>query len=271
MDILIRFYRVFNLLSLDVASGAVISSLYFSKLLSVTSRVQGMLALCFAAWVIYTVDRLLDIRKLSSTPASERHQFHLRYQKMLWPLSLLASLAAICLVYFLRPPVLIGGIFLSLLTGLYLILQKYLKAKEFFVATIYTAGVLLASLSVTSIEVSYTQYLLIGQFFIVALINLLLFSWFEYDADKQDGHSSFAIRCGKTKTGRWLISLAAINLLLSLLIVFKTSLLLAPLLFLSMTMILTIIFLFHTYFQVNARYRLLGDAVFFIPGFGLLL
>lgn len=270
MEILIRFYRICNLLSLDVAAGAVICSLYFSKLLSVTPRVQGMLALGFVVWVIYTVDRLLDVRMMTNPAASERHQFHQRYQKLLWGLSILAGLATISFVSFLRTPVLMGGIFLSFLAGLYLLLQKYLKVKEFFVATIYAAGVLLASLSVTSIEVSYLEWLLITQLFIVALINLLLFSWFEYDIDKKDGHSSFVIQWGKATGGKWVIGLATINFLITIWLVVQTSWL-APLLFLSMTVVLIVIFFSHTFFQINARYRLLGDAVFFIPIIGLLL
>lgn len=268
MEILIRFYRICNLLSLDVAAGAVICSLYFSKLLSVTPKIQGMLALGLVVWVIYTADRLLDVRTMTNSATSARHQFHQRYQKLMWVLSILAGLATVSFVYFLRPPVLVGGVCLSLLAGLYLLLQKQLKAKEFFVAIIYTAGVLLTSLSVTSVEVSYIECLLIMQLFIVALINLLLFSWFEYDTDKQDGHSSFAIRFGKRITGKCLIGLGAINFLITIWIVIQTSSL-TSFIFLSMTVVLIIIYLQHTFFQINARYRLLGDAVFFIPAIGL--
>ncbi|MBL7872811.1 MAG: hypothetical protein JNM78_14435 [Cyclobacteriaceae bacterium] len=269
MEILIRFYRMCNLLSLDVAAGAVICALYFSKLLSVPPKIQGMLALGFVVWVIYTVDRLLDVRAMSNPAASERHQFHQRYQKLLWTLSFLAALAAISIVPFLRTPVLIGGIFISLLAGLYLLVQKQLKAKEVFVAAIYTSGVLLTSFSVTS-EVSYIECLLITQLFIVALINLLLFSWFEYDTDKQDGHSSFAIQVGKKTTGKCLFGLGTINFLITLWIGTQTSWQ-APFLFLLMTVVLIFIFFFHTFFLVNARYRLVGDAVFFMPAIGLFL
>lgn len=270
MEVLIRFYRMCNLLSLDVAAGAVICSLYFSKLLSVKSDGQSMVALGFTVWIIYTIDRLLDVKGMRREATSERHQFHQRYQKLLWILVVLGAMATIGIVYFLPPQVLIGGIFLSLLAGLYLLLQKHLKAKEFFVAIIYTAGVLLSTLSVTS-EISFVAQLLIAQLFIIALINLLLFSWFEYASDKQDGHSSFVIRYGKTTTGKWLISLGVINFLIAIWILVQTSWQVAPFLFLSMTVVLMSIFYFQAFFQTNARYRLLGDAVFFIPAIGLFL
>ena len=83
MDTLIRFYRMCNLLSLDVAGGAVVCALFFSKLLSVTPYVQGMIALGLTVWVIYTADRLLDVRALKNAAASERHKFHQQYQKPL--------------------------------------------------------------------------------------------------------------------------------------------------------------------------------------------
>jgi 1,4-dihydroxy-2-naphthoate octaprenyltransferase len=270
MEILIRFYRRCNLLSLDVAVGAVICSLYFSKLLSVTARAQEMVALGFTVWIIYSVDRLLDVRTLSNTAATERHQFHQQYQKPLWILSILTGLITLCFVYFLRSPILVGGIFLSLTSGLYLLLQKYLKMKEFFVAVVYTAGILLTSLAITTVEISYEEGLLIMQFFMVALINLLLFSWFEYDADKQDGNASFAIGFGKKTTRKWVLSLSAINCFVTIWVLTQTAWQLPSLLFLLMTIVLIIIFIFPTYFQVGQRYRMIGDAVFFIPVIGLL-
>lgn len=269
MEILIRFYRRCNLLSLDVAVGAVICSLYFSKLFSVTPSAQEMLALGFTVWIIYSVDRLLDVRTLSSTAATERHQFHQHYQKPLWILSILAGLITICFVYFLRPQIIIGGIVLSLISGLYLLLQRYLKVKEFFVALVYTAGVLLTSLMITSVEVSFNAGLLIIQFFIVALINLLLFSWFEYDADKQDGHSSFAIGFGKKTTGKWVIGLSVINCLIAIWMITQTAWQVPSFLFLLMTIVLIIIFMFPA-FEEGQLYRMIGDAIFFIPVIGLL-
>jgi 4-hydroxybenzoate polyprenyltransferase len=271
MELLIRFYRRCNLLSLDVAAGAVICALYFSKLVALSPRVQGMLALGFSVWVIYTVDRLLDVRRMTNAAASERHQFHQQYQKPLWVFSILTALAAVSLVYFLRPQVLVGGIILSLAAGLYLIFQKYLKLKEFFVAGIYTAGVLLPSITVVSNKFSYVEYLLIAQLFMVALTNLLIFSWFEHDADKQDGHISFPIRFGKSITEKWLVMLSVINFLIAGWLITQTGVALPSILFISMTMVLLAVYLFPVYFQVNVRYRLLGDAVFFIPVIGLLL
>jgi hypothetical protein len=270
MEILIRFYRRCNLLSLDVAVGAVICSLYFSKLFSVTPSAQEMLALGFTVWIIYTVDRLLDVRTLSSTAATERHQFHQLYQKPLWTLSLLAGVVTICLIYFLRPQIIVGGILLSLISGMYLLLQKYLKVKEFFVAIVYTAGVLLTSLAITSVEVSYNEGLLIAQFLLVALINLLLFSWFEYDDDRQDGHSSFAIGFGKKTTGKWVSALSTINCLITIWLLTQTVWQLTSFLFLLMTIVLITIFLFPAYFKGGQRYRMIGDAIFFIPVIGLL-
>jgi hypothetical protein len=75
--------------------------------------------------------------------------------------------------------VIIGGLSLAVIIGLYLFLQRYLPLKEFFVAGLYTFGVLLPSWRLKVDLISGDHVLLIGQFFSVALVNLLLFSWFE--------------------------------------------------------------------------------------------
>lgn len=271
MDTLIRFYRMCNLLSLDVAGGAIVCALFFSKLLSVTPYIQGMIALGLTVWVIYTADRLLDVRSLTNAAASERHKFHQQYQKPLWIVSITIGLIVVGLVFFLRPPVLLGGIYLSIVVAFYLLLQKYLKGKEVFVAMLYTAGVMLPSWSVTSVNISMAHYLLVVQLFSVALINLLLFSWFEYESDLQDGHSSIAIRWGKKATGNFLLTLSAINLAITLYLTSQNSFLVPTILFLLMNSVLVIIFKFHSYFTFNSRYRLLGDAIFFIPLAGIFL
>lgn len=254
-----------------MAGGAIVCALFFSKLLSVTPYIQGMIALGLTVWVIYTADRLLDVRTLTNAAASERHKFHQQYQKPLWIVSIAIGLIVVGLVFFLRPPVLLGGIYLSIVVAFYLLLQKYLKGKEVFVAMLYTAGVMLPSWSVTSVTISMAHYLLVVQLFIVALINLLLFSWFEYESDLQDGHSSIAIKWGKRATGNFLLTLSAINLAITLYLTSQNSFLVPTILFLLMNSVLVIIFIFHSYFTLNSRYRLLGDAIFFIPLAGIFL
>jgi 4-hydroxybenzoate polyprenyltransferase len=227
-----------------------------------------MVTLGLTVWIIYTADRLLDVRDLEGPATTDRHKFHHRYQNQLWILIFLMGFIAATLVFFLQPSIILIGIFVAASSGLYLLIQKHLRIKEFIVAILYTVGVLLPSLGLRG-SLSSELYLLIAQFFIVALINLLLFSRFEHKTDKSSGYSSFATTYGKNVTTRfvWMLYLCSISITAWMLT--QNLFTLATLIFLLMTFVLMVISLFPNYFAVNSRYRLLGDAVFFLPLLGL--
>jgi hypothetical protein len=170
MQILQRLYRVFNLLSIDVVAGAVLSSLYFSVLLGVKPDSYSLIALGLAVWIIYTVDRLLDVRNLPGAAITDRHKFHQRYCNKLWGAIVLGGIFVLILSLLLDKTVLVGGIFLAAFICIYLRVQKQLRIKEFIVAILYTAGVLLPSLGLLTKPLTSEHYLLIAQFFIVALV-----------------------------------------------------------------------------------------------------
>lgn len=265
-----RLYRVGNLLNLDVAAGAVVTALFYSKILGVPPRLYGMLTLGCVVWVIYTLDRLLDIRRISTTPSSQRHRFHKLYVRPLWIAVALVSIFVISQFYFLRPPVLMSGLYVSFAVGAYLFLQQFLRVKEIFVAILYTSGVLVPSLSIHVGQLSGYQYLLIAQLFIVALINLLLFSWFEFEADQKDSQTSFATQWDKASTAKLIVVLSVVNTLLSILIANQYQATWLIVVLPLMTVSLLFIYLNSKFFLEYHRYRLFGDAVFFLPLIGLL-
>jgi len=265
MLILVRLYRACNLLSLDVAVGAVISAHFFAKNLNVSSRVIEMVILAVAVWIIYTTDHLLDVRNRKTSAATERHQFHQQHQKVLWVLISLGVATIASLIYFVRLPVFISGIILSVLVAIYLVTQKYLKVKEIFIAVLYTAGVLLPAWSVSVEPMPEGYHLLITQFFLIALINLLLFSWYGVDEDKQDGHASAAIAWGKSSTAYLINILCVVSFMITGWMVLHYEFSMSVFVLLLMTLALFAIFSFESFFRNNARYRLYGDAVFFLP------
>lgn len=265
-----RLYRTINLLSLDVVLGAVISSLYFTALLEVKPNEYSTIALGLTVWIIYTADRLLDVRKLKNQPATERHKFHQRYQKQLWVMIALMGMIVVALAFFLHQSVLAGGIFLSVVICIYLAFQKNLHIKEFVVAILYTLGVLLPALGVFTGLPSAKHYLLIAQFFTVVLINLLLFSWFECESDRSEGYSSFVTVYGKKVTLGLLFVLIFCSISITGCMLIQRTFNFITFTMLFMTLTLLIITLFPGYYSINSRYRLLGDAIFFLPALGLL-
>lgn len=261
---LLRFYRAVNLVSLDVAGGAVVVALFLSKILQVEPRVQGMLTLGLAVWIIYTIDRLLDVKGMATPASTKRHRFHQQHHRTLWIITLLATGILLSLIFFLRPPVLVYGFVLGTLVGIYLLIQNRLPWKEMMVAVLYTAGVLFPSSSVQVETLSVDQVFAIFFTFLIALINLLLFSWFELESDQQDRRWSFVTRWGKRKTEKILFTLFVTTgtLATGMFIAFLSPMW-VPLII--MVAILFILFYYPDYFKGDDRYRLWGDSVFLLP------
>ena len=175
-------------------------------------------------------------------------------------------------VVFIKQQVLAWGVALSLVVFAYMFVQGSLKfLKETFIAILYTCGVLLLSIPVSSIELSSAHYVLIIQFLATALANLLMFSWFDRDLDQQDKRYSFVTKAGEGTTRAVLWFLLILILTLTLIQCIKEVLLVPSLIVGAMGLILAVIFIFRESLAKNDYYRLLGDAVFFLPSIYLLL
>ena len=196
----LRFYQYVNILSLDIAAGAVISARFFAKIFDVQIKPYGLVALGLTVWIIYTVDHLRDAKNIKHNASTQRHRFH---QKYFHPLIIVfvASPSALdtFTIFFIRRQVFEWGLILFVMVMLYLIVQQYLRfLKEFFIASLYTCGVLLISITITTIDVNTMHVLLIIQFGLIAWTNLVLFSWFDhvFDSGINKIHSS---QYGKTR------------------------------------------------------------------------
>src|SRR5688572_30353881 len=153
MSRLIQTYRIINILSLDIVAGAVFCALFFSSLLNVHMLPYAIISLALTVWIIYTADHLRDARKIRHRAATARHQFHQRHFRSLSIVLIIVMAIDSIFILFMREPVLVWGTILAVAALIYLIIQRYLKVlKEWFVASIYTCGVLLPSVSVTPLE-----------------------------------------------------------------------------------------------------------------------
>lgn len=259
-------YRLLNILSADVAIGAVISALFFARLLAVSVRPYGLLALGLTVWIIYTADHLNDAKHINKIASSVRHRFHQRNFKVLFICMVLAILADAVIVFYIRPAVLSRGVVLAVVVFVYLIMQRQLKAfKELFVAFLYTCGVLVPSVSLTVLPLDKQHLMVISQFFIIALINLLMFSAFDKDTDKADEQHSFVTVLGENLTSLCIYGLGVINLLSAIFLLVAGYDYKAVITLSLMTGLQLLIFSFHNLFRRDNTYRLLGDAMFLIP------
>lgn len=269
----LRAYRYVNILSIDTALGAVVSAMFFAKLISANVWVYGKIALGLSVWIIYTADHLLDAKKVKGEASSERHRFHQRHFKPLAIVMVAAIVVDLIVVSHIRRSLLEYGALLSIVVGLYLLISRYLKMlKEFFIAFIYTLGVMLPALADREHLMDQWDLLLMFNFFLIAVANLLIFSWFDVQKDRDDGHPSFVMFYGREKTKMIIYGLFAALIANSIYLAAFQSYEVFPLILLGVMMLVLILILRdEKLFARDDRFRFLGDAVFFLPGIYVLV
>lgn len=256
-------YKYIQYLSLDIAIGSVVGAKFIAENqnLKVPASVYSLLFI--ATFTIYNVDHLLDLRSQKNEYLQERRRFQKRYANYIIALIGLAVLAGSVLLFFCPTVILIYGLILAGGVLIYLIQPNFIWKKEIGSAILYTLGINLPTLSLkTNFSPNYLHFCLL--YFGLVLFNILLFAYFERDEDKVQQHSSWAIDH----------SVKQINLVLGVLLgIIYLELGLAKIyivegawyIFLAMTLILSLPFIFFKTFKIRERYRIIGDAVFLIP------
>ncbi|SDL76486.1 4-hydroxybenzoate polyprenyltransferase [Catalinimonas alkaloidigena] len=260
-------------LSLDVVLGAVVSSYMVHRLVSVTGRWPEYVALALAVFVIYAVDRLSDVSALDKAPPTARHDFFWRYQLTWWVFCGGAVVAGLALAFFIPQEVLWFGLGMTGYVAAYLLLARRGGRnpipwfhKEYFVAILYTAGVWGPAL-VQAETIPGLVYPLLLVFCLIALLNLLTFSWYEFHADERLGQPSLARSWGRERLRRLGLALSGVASLLLLLVAGEGERLLLEAAGIegAMLALMGSVLLFPRVFLPNERYRKWGDAVFYLP------
>lgn len=260
-------YRLLNLLSIDIAAGAVLSALFFADFMGVSILPYGLIALGLTVWIIYTADHLRDARRIGSGASSARHRFHHKYFKTLSVVMVFCAGIVGWMIVFMREKVLAGGILLVFFVIVYLVGHRFLRwTKEIMVAVLYTCGVLLPSVAVHGVKLALSDYFTFCCFAVIALINLLTLSWFDFASDSRDQQLSFATLLGKSITGRMVYMLSLLNITALIALSFFSRDPYAMLTLVVMNVTLLMVFLFPKVMESNDRYRLVGDMVFLFPG-----
>lgn len=263
MQPFLRLYRYINILSLDVVAGAVAGALFFGSILEVAVTFYSLAALALTVWIVYTLDHLRDAVIITRVASTDRHRYHQDNFRSLSLALVILAILDFTLILFLPTRLLEVGCLLGVVVMLYLALQRFLLfTKEFFVASIYTAGILLPSLEADR-ELIVVHYLLIGKYFVTAWMNLLLFSLVDYPEDRRQQQHSFVTWFGPCTTRNGILLLALVNMV-SGLWVWQFSWRVAAV-FISMNVMLVSILFFRRHLVIHNYYRIGGDAVFLIP------
>ncbi|MEQ6121569.1 hypothetical protein [Reichenbachiella sp. MALMAid0571] len=275
MALLLKYIRF---LSLDIALGAVVLSIVIAKFIGIEMPLSISLCLGIAIWIIYTLDHLIDAFKSDKVPTIQRHLFHRQHSRLLIVALVVTVFGGLYIVLSLPAITFVYGIILTMLVLVYfgiIYFFKWFYLKEIFVAAVYALGVFVGPVSLNNGQIVPVITMLFLQTFFLALINLILFSYFEYHQDKKDQNPSIVIRIGQEKTRQLLKMLFSVLLIIQLYSIVDfgadIKILSFNILFIAMTMVLWTLQAWPVYFGANERYRLIGDGIFFIPTLWLLL
>lgn len=198
-------YTWLRLMSIDVALGACICTVFVADYIEVALPLSVIATLGLGVWLIYTADHLLDAYKVKHTAATHRHRFHQEHFNKILAFWIIGVLAGIMSLFQLPLEtvkwglVLFGGVLLY-----YGFLQitntKLFYFKEVAIAIIYASGIFLGPLSLYSGVIDTDVLLIFGVYLLLALVNLLLFSVYENQKDIKDGHISMVQSLGVKTT-----------------------------------------------------------------------
>jgi len=261
-------------LSLPVVFGAVLSNRMATRLSDVSPiHWATPIVLALAVFIIYTVDRLLDIRKPGYS-STARHQFHSQYSALLWRAVAGVTVVALILTFFLPSSVVkfgivLGGICAAYIAAVFRLPARHpaLLLKEPLVAILYSAGVW-GSVWVQRPKVSGVELVECLMFLGIAFQNLLLFAVMEDQELPNQPDFSLATVWGSDRSDTLLRWLTFLIIATGLGLCFFTEDRFAQrsaIMLAIMSLTLYGIQRYPIYFLKHERYRWLGDAVFWFP------
>jgi hypothetical protein len=267
-----NFLQQAHWLSLDVMLGAIVCNMVFWQLPAGSSYIEmvSSIVLGVAVFVIYSADRLFDLRNTAISNTS-RHNFHNKHKKVLWEIIIVLTIFSTIFAFSLPFKILALGLVLAVIVLLYLLAVNQLPsntflliAKEPLTAIIYTVGIV-GTAFVTKTNISWQEWAVAIIFFAIVFQNLLLFS--VYESIAIPSVKNLANFFGKKAS-------LTINTSLFLLIIIFGSYtfsqnhhtFLARVLLVEMVMsaILWLLNDFVKFFIQHERYRWLGDGVFIL-------
>ena len=272
-----KVFKILHWLNFDTALGAVFTSLFVAQFLNAIVPISANLALFVTVLIIYNFDHLLDARSIKLMARSARHNF---YQNNLYILSLyqiILLVVALVLVWFLPPAIIRAGIILALISAIYFLLlfiifpQRFIL-KEIMISIVFSCAIFLAPYySDQPLHFGLSGVLLWSEILLLAVANTFIFSWYDYEIDKTEGHTSIATVLGRRKVGFLIngaFSILGATVIINLLLFGNWS---NQFVILSMAGLLFFSYVADESFRKNELYRIMGDGIFLIPIMGVLL
>lgn len=268
-----QYVRTAYYLSLIVVAGAVICQRLAGRVADAEPLSWWpTVALGLAVFLIYTLDRLLDIRSSKPKPQTPRHLFHRQHAPALWTAVAVGSVAGLAFIWLLPESVVRFGFWLGMGCAAYLGLvfalpqrHQLLLLKEPLVALLYTVGVW-GSVWAQRPAIRWVEGAEAGLFGLIAFQNLLVFGLMESRENRQA--YSLTTYWGDRRSGQIVAWLSGIVVGGALVICFTTYERFAQRTALMLALMSVCLYVMNRkigFFAKKERYRWLGDLVFWLP------
>ena len=268
MNIIIRHIENLSLAPVLVA---VVNSAAFYLLQNDSINGLALLILGLICWIVYMYDGLRDIIRFPAESTSSRHLFIQKHQFNISILVIAACILSIILLFFQNKDLIFFGSTTAIFLAIYLFLvNKSLSfriRKEYFMPIIFTMAVCGVPMAQkTSINLS--TWVLAGLFFILALQNTFLSSWFE---NRQNPNAVNIYNKISPKTGLRFVNLCNVIFIFSFIVLFSNGKELKNgLAFIYLLISLLVSFSASKADLLQKHYRILLDILLLLPLFLIL-
>ena len=270
-----KILRTLNILSIDIAAGAVLSTVFANRVFHFRAPWWYYFILFLSVWIVYTADHLIDAQKNKEKTFSSRHLFYYRhFRQIVFGLSGALVLLVILLFFYLTPALLIFGMTMGGVSALYLFFVSRSKQpspwlmKELYVALIYTAGIWGFPMWMR-FPFPWKFWLFPFRFFLPVFFVLLLYSRYDYESDSKDGYYGMASAYypGQIKfLMRFLLLLSLLLFVPAFWLFDYSRIALYESVYGAMLMLSWLLYSREKDLKKDYRYRILGEWIFFLPG-----
>ncbi len=273
-----KIIHIYRYLNIDVIAGALAGLYFASRLISVNISLYVYILLAIAVYLIYLIDHFYDAF-YAGIADTARNQFYRKHRKPILISGIILFLAGLVLIFKIPTSVLVAGVIISALsvlyfTGVYYAGHKKWFLKEIFIAIIYTLA--LWGIPLFEAEEVHLKLLLpvIIPYFLLVLINILIFSYFQYNEDRLANKNSIVQLLKKKRSKNMILLLCASVIMLLIPGNFFFEKILSRgivFLYFIMSLIMSWVLREEQVFNRHERYAYATDAVFFLPFLAALL
>lgn len=267
-------YKYIQAFSIDIALGGIIGALFVAKYLGVQLDYLVVIELFIVIWLIYTFDHLIDSGSDRYELVAFRHKVHRKFSTTIWGIWSFTLVVGLSVLFKIPSITLLAGSIIAVFVVMYFFSLKLLEDgnlyhKEFSAAIIYAAGIFIGPVSIFKGDPSSDIWILFIEYALLATVNLLVFSIYEQLANEKSGFQSLLKAVGSKKVRVLSLVLVVFVVILSgaSFIFFWESpqILKAQFIILLMAIFLILLIVNKNALIINERYRVVGDAIFFIP------